>query len=203
MQLLSSSSDFALQPTVPRAQPTAQAAAQVAEHDAAEVVIATKLFVPNPREAPIARPRLQEQLHEVLDTLLTLVVAPAGWGKSTLIAHWLHQGNLTAGWVSLDRADDDIMRFWRYLVLAAGHAGGGVGAAALHRLDGAGADVERDVLPAFVNELAAVPGDVVVVLDDYHLVTNPVVHASIVALLEHAPPQLHLVLGTRSDRRCR
>src|SRR5664279_2775630 len=159
MQMLSSSSPLALQPAVPRVQPTAQ----VAEPDAAEVVIATKFFVPNQREAPVARHRLHEQLHDALDTLLTLVVAPAGWGKSTLIAHWLHQDNLTAGWVSLDRADDDIMRFWRYLLLAAGHVGGGVGVAALHRLDGPGADVERDVLPVFVNELAAVPGDVVVV----------------------------------------
>jgi hypothetical protein len=70
MQLLSSSSPLALQSAVPRVQ--------MAEPDAAEVVIATKLFVPNPREAPIARPRLQEQLYDVLDTLLTLIVAPAG-----------------------------------------------------------------------------------------------------------------------------
>ncbi len=103
---------------------------------------------------------------------LTLIVAPAGWGKSTLVANWLAHEQITAGWVSLDGGDDDPKRFWRYLLLAADQAGSTAGAAALRRLDAAGSDVLRDVLPTFVNELATSDAPLVLVLDDYHLVTS-------------------------------
>ena len=101
--------------------------------------------------------------------------------------------------MSLDPGDDDVKRFWRYLLLAAGRAGEQLGTAALRRLDAAGSDVLRDVLPVFVNEVAASPGEVVIVLDDYHLVTKPQVHESIATLLDRCPPQLHLIVSTRSD----
>ena len=84
-----------------------------------EVVIATKLFAPSLRHEPVARPRLHARLRDGLSLPLTLVVAPAGWGKSTLISEWLRQDGIMAGWVSLDRGDDDVKRFWHYLLLAA------------------------------------------------------------------------------------
>jgi LuxR family transcriptional regulator, maltose regulon positive regulatory protein len=120
---------------------------------ASEVVIATKLFRPNPRHQTVERTRLHDLLRQGRTLPLTLVVAPAGWGKSTLVADWLRQDRVAAGWVSLDGGDDDPKRFWRYLLLAAGQAGSAAGAAALRRLDAAGSDVQRDVLPAFINEL--------------------------------------------------
>jgi LuxR family maltose regulon positive regulatory protein len=142
-------------------------------------------------------------LHDRLDAgrraLLTLVVAPVGWGKTTLIADWLHGDAVAAGWVSLDRGDNDVMRFWRYLLLAVAQAGDGVGSTALKHLDAPGVGAERDVLPVLVNEVAQSPADIVVVLDDYHAVHDPAVHASVVALLDHAPPQLHLILSSRTD----
>src|SRR5213595_1708208 len=119
-----------------------------------EVVIATKLFRPNPRHQTVERTRLHDLLRQGCTLPLTLVVAPAGWGKSTLVA---------AGWVSLDGGDDDTKRFWRYLLLAAGQAVPAAGAAALRRLDAAGSDVLRDVLPAFVNELASAEAPLVLV----------------------------------------
>src|SRR4051812_25843080 len=119
-----------------------------------DVVIATKLYVPRPPEGPVARPRLAEQLASGIRGPVTLVVAPAGWGKSSLVSQWLHDGMLPAGWVSLDRGDDDVTRFWRYLLAAADHAAPGVATGALRRLDAPGADVLRDVLPIFVNDLA-------------------------------------------------
>ena len=145
----------------------------------------------------------RKRLHDVLRlgcTLpLTLVVAPAGWGKSTLVAEWLAHDGITAGWVSLDGGDNDPMRFWRYLLLAADQAGSAAGAAALRRLDATGSDVLRDVLPAFVNALASADAPLVLVLDDYHLVTSAQVHASVAMLLDRSPPQLHLMLITRAD----
>ncbi len=127
------------------------------------------------------------------------VVAPAGWGKSTIVADWLARDDVTAGWVSLDGGDNDPKRFWRYLLLAAGQAGSAAGPAALRRLDAAGSDVLRDVLPAFVNELASAEAPLVLVLDDYHLVTSAQVHTTVATLLDRCPPQLHLMLITRAD----
>jgi LuxR family transcriptional regulator, maltose regulon positive regulatory protein len=164
-----------------------------------EVVIATKLFAPSPRHEPVSRPRLYARLREGLRRPLTLVVAPAGWGKSTLVAGWLRRDDITTGWVSLDASDDDIKRFWRYLLLAADRAGTELGSAALRRLDAPGTDVLRDVLPVFVNDLAGAAADVVIVLDDYHVVTMPQVHESVATLLDRCPPQLHLIVSTRSD----
>ena len=167
-----------------------------------EVVIATKLFRPSPRQQTVERTRLHDLLRQGLTRPLTLVVAPAGWGKSTLVAEWLRQDQVTAGWVSLDSGDDDATRFWRYLLLAAGQAdpaAGQAGRAGLARLDAAGSDIQRDVLPTFINEMAAAAAPLVLVLDDYHLITSTQVHASVNTLLDRCPPQLHLVLITRAD----
>jgi LuxR family maltose regulon positive regulatory protein len=166
---------------------------------AAEVVISTKLFRPDPRHQTVERARLHDLLREGNVLPLTLVVAPAGWGKSTLVADWLRQERISAGWVSLDAGDDDSHRFWRYLLVAAGQAGPGAGTAALRRLDAAKSDVLRDVLPTFINEVTSAGAPLVLVLDDYHLITSAQVHASVAALLDRCPPQLHLVLITRAD----
>ena len=165
----------------------------------AEVVITTKLFRPGLRQQTVERKRLYDVLREGRTLPLTLVVAPAGWGKSTIVTDWLARDDVTAGWVSLDGGDNDPKRFWRYLLLAAGQAGSGAGAAALRRLDAAGSDVLRDVLPAFVNELASAEAPLVLVLDDYHLVTSAQVHTTVATLLDRCPPQLHLMLITRAD----
>ncbi|HZC69303.1 MAG TPA: LuxR C-terminal-related transcriptional regulator [Jatrophihabitans sp.] len=164
-----------------------------------EVIIATKLFVPTRRRTPITRPRVNAQLRRALGSTLTLVVAPAGWGKTTAIAEWLATDDVHAGWVSLDEADNDTNRFWRYLLEAIAHAGDGLAEAALRRLHASGADIARDVLPVLLNDLSQATDDVVVVLDDYHSISNPAVHSSVGILLEHAPRQFHLVLGTRID----
>jgi LuxR family maltose regulon positive regulatory protein len=164
-----------------------------------EVVIATKLFRPSLRQHTVERKRLHDVLRLGCTLPLTLVVAPAGWGKSTLVAEWLAHDGITAGWVSLDGGDNDPMRFWRYLLLAADQAGSAAGAAALRRLDAAGSDVLRDVLPAFVNALVSAQAPLVLVLDDYHLVTSAQVRTSVAMLLDRCPPQLHLMLITRAD----
>ena len=164
-----------------------------------EVMITTKLFKPSIRQHTVERSRLYDALRLGRTLPLTLVVAPAGWGKSTLVAEWLARDGVTAGWVSLDRGDNDPVRFWRYLLLAAANAGSPAGAVALGRLDAAGSDVLRDVLPAFVNSLVSADTPLVLVLDDYHLVTSTQVHASVAMLLDRSPRQLHLIVITRAD----
>jgi LuxR family maltose regulon positive regulatory protein len=167
--------------------------------DTAEVVIATKLFKPSLRQQSVERKRLYEMLRQGCSLPLTLVVAPAGWGKSTLVADWLARDAVTAGWVSLDGGDNDPKRFWRYLLLAAAQAGSAAGDTALRRLEAAGSDALRDVLPVFVNELASAEAPLILVLDDYHLVTSARVHTTVATLLDRSPPQLHLMLITRAD----
>jgi LuxR family maltose regulon positive regulatory protein len=163
------------------------------------VVVETKLFAPTAHTSTVARPRLEARLHAGLSTPATVVVAPAGWGKTSLVTNWLRTEPVRAGWVSLDRADNDATRFWRYLLLAAGRTSDGVGHGALRRLESAGTDIERDVLPVFVNELAQSLGPVVVVLDDYHVIANSAVHECVSTLLDRAPGELHVLISTRTD----
>jgi len=164
-----------------------------------EVVLATKLFPPRAKDDLVVRERLLDRLRRGLDGPLTVVVAPAGWGKSTLVSNLLRADGVPAGWVSLDRGDDDPRRFWRYLLLAASRAVPDAGAGALQRLEAAGSDVRRDVVPTFVNDLVGTDARVVLVLDDYHVITNRDVHSSLQMLVEHAPRDLHLVLVSRAD----
>jgi LuxR family maltose regulon positive regulatory protein len=163
-----------------------------------EPVIATKFFVPGLGVHSVDRPRLRYALDRTLQARLTLVVAAAGWGKSTAIAQWLRDAAVPFGWLSLDAADGDVTRFWRYFLTAVQRADPRTGSA-LRRLEAAGADVERDVLPVLVNELADTGRDLVVVLDDYHLITEGAVHRSLAALVDRAPPCLHLVVSSRTD----
>jgi LuxR family maltose regulon positive regulatory protein len=113
-------------------------------------VLATKLFAPRARPGLVARNRLLVLLRSGLEVPLTILESPAGWGKSTAVADWLRRDRVKAGWVSLDDQDNDPKRFWRYLLLAAGRDSPDVAAPALRRLDAAGSDVRRDVVPSFV-----------------------------------------------------
>ncbi len=192
MVLMSRGTDDAL-------QSPADAPAGASAGASADLVVTTKLFAPTRRIPPVVRERLHARLRETLSVRVAVVAAPAGWGKSTLIAEWLRADGPAAGWVSLDRGDDDLTRFWRYVLLGLGNASEGVCSASLRRLGAAGVDVERDLLPLVVNELAACPREVVLVLDDYHVITSAAVHASLASLVERAPRNLHLVLGTRTD----
>jgi LuxR family maltose regulon positive regulatory protein len=164
-----------------------------------DLIVETKLFAPGARAAAISRLRLESRLDEALGKPLAVVVAPAGCGKTSLVNQWLLGTSVGAGWVSLDRADDDAVRFWRYFLLAIGNAAEGTCVNALHRLEAAGADLHRDVLPLVINELARAAAPIVIVLDDYHLIGNGDVHTSLTALLDLAPPQLHVIICSRSD----
>ncbi|WP_433781399.1 LuxR C-terminal-related transcriptional regulator [Actinomycetospora sp. CA-101289] len=163
-------------------------------------LLESKYRVPARRPGTVARPRLLEALDGAVRTAVTVVSAPAGFGKSTLLAEWLATppaGTTAAAWVSLDERDDDPTLFWTYAVTAM-QAAAGVGDGALAVLASSPASTET-ALVAVLNDLARMPRDLVLVLDDVHLVNSPAVHEGIAFLLEHRPPRLHLVLATRVD----
>jgi LuxR family maltose regulon positive regulatory protein len=163
-------------------------------------LLESKYRVPG-RAGTIARPRLTAILGDVLRTALAVVSAPAGFGKSTLLADWLAErpgDALAVAWVSLDERDNDPVRFWSYALTAMQDADEGVGDTALGLLAPPPSSIEA-ALVAVLNDIGAMSRDLVLVLDDLHLVTAPDVHDGIAFLLEHRPPQLHLVLATRVD----
>ena len=172
-------------------------AAAAAEHD---VLLATKLHVPGPRPGFVARPRLAGALGEALAPGLVLVCAPAGSGKTALLADWARSAGRPVAWLSLDAADDDPVRFWRHVVAALDRARPGIGERAGPLLGPPPSSFEG-LVTALINELAVQPGqdEIMLVLDDYHLVSAEPVHASLAFLLEHLPPGLRLVLASRSD----
>jgi ATP/maltotriose-dependent transcriptional regulator MalT len=162
----------------------------------------TKLFVPRLRRGLVARPRLTERLNRVAESKLALVSAPAGFGKTTLLAEWLaaaRDGERSMAWLSLGHGDNEPAPFWAYLIAALQTLVPGLGGSALSLLQGPQPPPMEAVLATLLNELSAVPNDIVLVLDDYHVVDAPDVQDGMGFLLEHLPPQMHLVIATRAD----
>ena len=169
-------------------------------------LIETKLFRPSPRPGRVPRPRLRERLDRGRGAKLTLVSAPAGFGKTTLLVDWLASVDespegisLRSAWLALDEGDNDPARFWRYVVAALRTALPGVGEDALALLQDAQSPPVEAALTSLVNEMASVDVDTVLLLDDYHVIDAPAIHEGMVFLLSHLPARLHLVLATRSD----
>ena len=165
-------------------------------------LLEAKLHVPRGARDLVPRPRLRERLSAGARSALTLISAPAGFGKTTLLTEWLaaapSDGPLAA-WLSLDEADNDPALFWTYVVAALRSvAGREVGAGALALLESSQAPTEA-VITTLVNDLFAVPGDVVLVLDDYQVIEARNVHDGVAFLLEHLPPQVHLIIASRAD----
>jgi LuxR family transcriptional regulator, maltose regulon positive regulatory protein len=160
----------------------------------------TKLSPPATRAGLLPRAGLQSLLQLGLQRKLCLVEAPAGSGKTTLLTecHAVAGGGRVA-WVSLEEGDNDPTRFWTYVVAAFQTVEPGVGAATMAALGRPSADLHRAVLPGLLNELRGVGAPLVLVLDDYHLMTNPTCHQTLGLFLDHLPAGVHLVLSTRVD----
>src|SRR5665811_466735 len=164
-------------------------------------LLETKFHVPRGRRGLVARPTLRERLSRGAESALTLVSAPAGFGKTTLLTKWLGGAaadGRSAAWLSLDRRDNDPALFWSYLVAALQAASPEVGAGALSLLQSPQAPIEA-VLATLLNDLSVVSNDVVLVLDDYHVIDSRDVQDGMTFLLEHLPPQIHLVIASRAD----
>ena len=164
----------------------------------AYALVTTKLNVPSVRTNLVTRLRLIRHLEEATRGRLTLVCAPAGFGKSTLLGDWILRSGLAVGWVSLDQDDNDPARFFSYLVAALRNAAPTTGEKAGSLLHSPQPPT-RALLTDLVNEAAAVPKDFAIVLDDYHVIEDEAVHATLAFLLEHLPPQMHLVVASRTD----
>jgi LuxR family maltose regulon positive regulatory protein len=162
-------------------------------------LLETKLYVPRPRPGLVPRRRLIELLDRGTASRLTLVSAPAGFGKTTLLAEWLASNDRPAAWVSLDPSDNDPQSFWSYVIAALQTMAPGVGANAVALLQEPQPPPIETVLTTLLNDLGGLTKDLVLVLDDYHLIDSRDVHEGMEFLLDHAPPLLHLVMATRAD----
>jgi LuxR family maltose regulon positive regulatory protein len=160
-----------------------------------------KYRVPSRRPHAVARPRLDERLAAACRVPLTVLSAPAGFGKTTMLTEWLANVAVQppcVGWLSLDARDNDPVLFWTYLVTAIQTAVNDVGADALRLLTSPPSSVDS-ALAALLNDLDGLTNELILVLDDYHLIQAPEVHGGMAFLLEHQPARLHLVVATRVD----
>src|SRR3712207_13717 len=162
-------------------------------------ILATKLYVPPPQPRVVLRPRLIERLNEGLHRKLTLISAPAGSGKTTLVGEWVAAVERPAAWLSLDEGDNDPTRFRSYLVAALQTVAPDIGESVLGVLGSPQPPPTESLLTALLNEISTIPDDFVLVLDDYHVVDARAIDDALVFLLEHLPPRMHLVIATRED----
>jgi LuxR family maltose regulon positive regulatory protein len=200
-------------------EPTAGQAAPAAPAP----LLTTKLYLPQMRGALVPRPRLLARLDAGTHLPLTLIAAPAGFGKTTLLAQGLGDGRWEMGdgrwalesaspnpqlltpnsrlvaWLALDAADNDPNTFLRYLIAALRQAVPSVGALAVALMQEAQPPPLATLLTTLINDLAEVPQPVLLALDDYHVITAPAVHGALTFLLDHLPPNLHLAIGSRED----
>ncbi len=168
----------------------------------ADPLLATKLRVPQPPLQLVRRPLLVERLQQAVERPLTLIAAPAGFGKTTLLSIWLEHASLPTAWISLEQDDDDLTRFWSYVFTALARVHQGLGTSALSLLQASTPSplppIET-VLSVWINELTTLPHEMALVLDDYHLITAQPIHRAVTYLVDHLPHQLHLVIATRAD----
>jgi LuxR family maltose regulon positive regulatory protein len=165
-------------------------------------LLTTKISVPPLRLNVVTRTRLTERLNAAMKSPLALIVAPAGWGKTTLLSAW-HAGvslnDWSLAWVSLDTGDNNPIRFWTYVLAALNTLHPGVGETPLALMYASSSPPIEDVLTSLLNALIQLPTETVLVLDDYHLIEAEVIHDALMYLVEHLPPNMHLVIASRSE----
>ena len=180
-----------------------------------QALVRTKLYLPSGRLHLVARPRLSARLNEGLTRPLTVLSAPPGFGKTTLLREWMVQMGARAAWLMLDVDDNDPVRFWSYFIAALQQIDPVIGSASLALLQSPRSIVLEPMLKALINEIDSlpqhhvtelIPGEseragagFVLVLDDYHVIETADIHQSVSFLLDHLPPHMHLVISSRSD----
>ncbi len=170
-------------------------------------ILATKLYIPPLQPNVVLRPRLSKRLDEGLHRKLTLISAPAGFGKTTLVSEWIAGCGRPAAWLSLDADDNDLTRFLTYLLtalqtLALSEVEGietKIGEGMLDVLQSLQHPPIESILTVLLNEITAVPDNFTLILDDYHVIDSKPVDNALIFLLEHLPPQIHIVITTRED----
>ena len=174
-----------------------------AEHTlAASPLLETKLYVPKWRAGLVPRARLIERLDQGIERKLTLISAPAGFGKTTLLAEWLAGTPATErpeAWVSLDQSDNDPTFFWAYFIAALQTVESGVGENAVTLLHSRQPPPIESLLGTLINEISAIQDRFALILDDYHAIDSQSIHGAVSFLIDHLPPQMHLVIASRAD----
>lgn len=165
-------------------------------------LLETKLHIPRRPAIRMARPRLSHRVGSGATSALTLISAPAGFGKTTVLTEWLDSlpaDRPSRGWLSLDQRDNDPVTFWTYVIAALRTAvGEEFGTATMPLLQLSQAPLDA-VVATLLNDLVALPEAVVLVLDDYHLIDSPDVHESVAFLVDRLPAHVRLVIATRAD----
>jgi LuxR family maltose regulon positive regulatory protein len=164
-------------------------------------LLSTKLFIPRLQAGGVSRPRLTEKLLAGVNRpgTFTLLSGPAGFGKTTLLGEFVAQLQKPVAWVSLDEGDNDPIRFWTYLISACQSVQVGVGESALALFRSPQPLPEEAVPTILINDVAELQHNLVLILDDYHVIQNQSVHTAVAFLLDHLPDKLHIVLSTRLD----
>jgi len=162
-------------------------------------ILATKLYIPPPRPKIVLRPRLIERLNEGMYCKLTLISAPAGFGKTTLVSEWVASCKQPVAWLSLEEGDNDPTRFLTYLVAALQTISANIGEGALAVLQSPQPPSTESILTILLNDITTISDSFILVLDDYHVIDSQPVDQALVFLVEHVPPQMHLVIASRED----
>ncbi len=164
-------------------------------------LLSTKLYIPPVRENAVARPILIKKLMAIMDRpgSFALITSPAGFGKTTLLIEFVAQFQHPTAWVSLDEGDDDPVRFWSYLIAACQMVHNGIGASAQTILQSPQPLPAETIPIILINDLVSVKREMVLVLDDFHVIRDKTIHEAIIFLLDHLPANLHILLSTRVD----
>jgi LuxR family maltose regulon positive regulatory protein len=162
-------------------------------------LLLTKLYIPPARPDIVPRPRLIERLDEGLHRKLVLVSAPAGFGKTTLVSEWIASYGRPVAWLSLDEGDSDPVRFISYLIAALQTIRATTGEGLLAALQSAQPLPSEALLTNLINEISVIPDRLILVLDDYHEIDSRPIDQALSFLVEHLPPQMHLVIASRED----
>ena len=163
------------------------------------VLLPTKHYIPASRTDLVQRSRLTARLNEGVQRRLTLISAPAGFGKTTLLGEWIPTSARCVSWVSLDKGDNDVMRFWNYVVAALQMLQSNLGKNTQELVNSPQPPSFETILTSLIREITAFPEAFALVLDDYHVIEAPPIHQGLAFLLEHLPRNMHVIITSRAD----
>jgi LuxR family maltose regulon positive regulatory protein len=163
------------------------------------LIVSTKLHIPHGRNLLVSRPRLMRKLNEGLNAKLTHISAQAGYGKTTALSEWVKQSSSMVAWVSLDKQDNEWIRFWQYLIASIQENIPGFGQAVETVIANGPTATLEHAMSALLNELYDLSHELVIILDDYHVIELPSIHQSLTYLIEHLPSRIHLYIASRTD----
>ena len=156
-------------------------------------LLRTKLFIPRTRKNLVSRPRLVERLNAGLDKKLTLIAAPAGFGKTTLLSEWISKCPRRVTWLFLDEGDNDPTPFWAYFIASLQGLHPDLGASAFALIQSPQPPPIKSILTELINDLTAFSDPFASVLDDYHFIDSQPIHEALSFLIDHLPANMHLV----------